>query len=270
MNKDENSMKNQLIIGSVCVAILIVALITYLVYSNSGPEEFEGEEFSSINDVNYTYNEETENIENSESASTEMGKTVEEAENDLEENTVTENKVTTTKKTTSTSTSANTTKNKKEENTSKENEEDKKEKETKKEEEPKFVSPLKGEVMREYSSDTLVYSNTLEEWIAHNGIDIKADQGAEVKSASEGTVYAIKNDPRYGLTVIVNHSAGYQTVYSNLLTAEFVVEGEKVQAGQTIGTVGNTASFEISDDYHLHFEVLKNNKNINPTDCIEF
>ena len=101
-------------------------------------------------------------------------------------------------------------------------------------------------------------------------IDIKADKTSVVKAAAGGTVSAIKNDPRYGLTVIISHDDGYQTVYSNLLTAEFVVKGEKVESGQTIGTVGNSASFEIEDEYHLHFELLKDNEYLNPVNYINF
>ena len=115
-----------------------------------------------------------------------------------------------------------------------------------------------------------MYSNTLQEWVTHNGVDIKADKTSVVKAAAEGTVSAIKNDPRYGLTVIITHDDGYQTVYSNLLTAEFVVKGEKVEGGQTIGTVGNSASFEIEDEYHLHFELLKDNEYLNPVNYINF
>ena len=65
-----------------------------------------------------------------------------------------------------------------------------------------------------------------------------------------------------GLTVVIEHNNGYSTVYSNLLTAEFVTAGESVKKGQTIGTVGNTATFEISDEPHLHFEILKDNVQI--------
>lgn len=67
-----------------------------------------------------------------------------------------------------------------------------------------------------------------------------------------------------GLTVVIEHNNGYSTVYSNLLTAEFVTVGESVKKGQTIGTVGNTATFEISDEPHLHFEILKDNVQIDP------
>lgn len=110
----------------------------------------------------------------------------------------------------------------------------------------------------------MVYSETLKEWVTHNGIDIKADKTTVVKSAEEGTVTAIKNDPRYGTTVIIEHSDGFETRYANLLTAEFVTVGEEVTKGQTIGTVGNTAAFEIMDDYHLHFEILKDGEYQDP------
>ena len=80
-----------------------------------------------------------------------------------------------------------------------------------------------------------------------------------------GTVKSIKNDPRYGLTVVVEHANGFQTVYSNLLSSEFVVEGENIEKGQAIGTVGNTAVFEIADEPHLHFEILKDNIQVDPS-----
>ena len=97
------------------------------------------------------------------------------------------------------------------------------------------------------------------------GIDIKADKTTVVKAAEAGTVKTIKNDPRYGLTIIIEHDQGYQTVYANLLSSEFVIEGEKVDKGQSIGTVGNTATFEIVDEPHLHFEILKDGVQIDPT-----
>ena len=140
---------------------------------------------------------------------------------------------------------------------------------TKKEEEetvkdPEFKMPVEGEIMREYAKDNLVYSATLDEWVTHNGIDKKKKKTTVVKASAEGTVKSIKNDPRYGLTIVIEHVNGFTTVYSNLLTAEFVEEGETVEQGETIGTVGNTATFEIADEAHLHFEILKDNENLDP------
>lgn len=129
---------------------------------------------------------------------------------------------------------------------------------------PEFTMPVEGEIARGFAKDSLIYSETLEEWIVHLGVDIKADRTTVVKAAEKGTVTAIKNDPRYGLTVVIEHVNGYKTVYSNLLTTEFVKEGEKVEKGQSIGTVGNSAAFEIVDEPHLHFEILKDENQVDP------
>ena len=129
---------------------------------------------------------------------------------------------------------------------------------------PEFAMPVEGEILREFAKDSLVYSATLDEWITHNGIDIAADKTTVVKASESGTVKSIKNDPRYGLTIVIEHVNSFSSVYSNLLTAEFVEEGETVEKGQTIGTVGNTATFEIADESHLHFEILKDNEYVDP------
>lgn len=135
---------------------------------------------------------------------------------------------------------------------------------------PVFDKPINGTIIREFAKDNLVFSNTLDEWIVHLGLDIQADKATVVKSAADGIVKSIKNDPRYGLTVVVKHENDFETVYSNLLTAEFVTEGEKLKMGQTLGTVGNNATFEIADEPHLHFELIKNGEKIDPKIYIKF
>ena len=130
---------------------------------------------------------------------------------------------------------------------------------------PTFSKPVEGEISAEFAKDTLIYSNTLKEWVTHMGVDIKAEKATVVKAAAEGKVKSIKNDPRYGITVVVEHVNGFKTIYSNLLTAEFVNEEETVKKGQTLGTVGNTATFEIADAPHLHFEIQKNGISLDPT-----
>lgn len=129
----------------------------------------------------------------------------------------------------------------------------------------KFEAPVSGEIIKDFTMDTLSYSKTLEEWTTHPGIDIKADKTTVVVASEAGTVESIKNDPRYGLTITIAHTSGFKTIYSNLLTTEFVKEGETVEKGQTIATVGESSSFEISDESHLHFEMYKDGELVNPT-----
>lgn len=133
------------------------------------------------------------------------------------------------------------------------------------EKELSFQAPVAGEITKDFAMETLLYSKTLDEWCTHSGIDIKADKAAVVAASESGKVESIKNDPRYGLTVIISHANGFKTMYSNLLTAEFVKEGEEVEKGQTIATVGETASFEIADETHLHFEMYKDGEVVSPT-----
>ncbi len=136
--------------------------------------------------------------------------------------------------------------------------------ETEEAKDPTFSMPVDGEIAKSYGKEKLIYSDTLKEWTTHLGIDIKADKTSVVKASADGSVKSIKNDPRYGLTVVVEHDNGFSSVYSNLLTAEFVVVGETVKAGQTLGTVGNSATFEILDEAHLHFEILKDGNSVDP------
>ena len=141
-------------------------------------------------------------------------------------------------------------------------------------EEPKvvelhFMVPVEGEILKDFADSSLVYSETLKEWTVHLGVDIKAEKGSAVVASEQGTVESIKNDPRYGTTITVVHENGYKTIYSNLLSAEFVSEGQAVEKGQTIGSVGDNAAFEIADEAHLHFEMKKEGETVNPSNYWE-
>ncbi len=275
--KNEN---DKILIYSVAgVAVLLLIVFALLMYGNSLNNDVRNSQLSS-DQIASIVNNETD----SESASSSIGKSVEEQEKNQETEEMkeeTNNKNTTTSEntqvvstetetnntnltntqtaTTSTtsSTSTNSTAVKQQEtnnnNTKKENKK-----------ELSFQKPVEGEIVREFANENLIYSETLQEWVTHMGIDIKAEKTTVVQSAEAGTVKSIKNDPRYGLTVVIEHDDGFQTVYANLLSSEFVKTGEKVTKGQSIGTIGNTAVFESSDEPHLHFEVLKDSVQVDP------
>lgn len=263
-NTQKKSVQDKIIMYSIIgVAVLAIILVGLLMYSKQLSDEVEEgtmtlEQMSNVNNQTNT---------NTESVSTEVGKSVEEAENEMNSTNNT-NTNTATNTTTNTKNSTNTSINITKQNETKttnatSSKTTEKKEETKKE--LSFQKPVDGEIMKGYAKDNLVYSETLQEWTTHLGIDIKAEKTTVVKAAEAGTVKSIKNDPRYGLTIVIEHNDGYETVYSNLLSSEFVVEGEKVERGQSIGTVGNTAAFEVADEPHLHFEILKDSIPIDPT-----
>lgn len=249
--------KNLLYIGGSLLGIGIISFaITFVLYGNKMKEQ------TSIGEEKIARLVQ-EAADSTKSISTQMGKTVEESKNEISNNanTVT-NKTTTntiTKNTTTKNVTSNTT------NTVDTN----KKEETNKTQVITFVKPVDGEITKEFAKEKLVYSNTLEEWATHLGIDIKADKTTVVKASEAGTIKSIKNDPRYGLSVIIEHQDGYETLYANLLTTEFVKVGEQVKQGQSIATVGDTATFEIADEPHLHFEIIKNGEQIDPSTVIK-
>lgn len=132
-----------------------------------------------------------------------------------------------------------------------------------------MAMPTLGKIITPFAMDTLVYSKTLEQWNSHSGIDIAAELGTPVRAAMAGTVAEVRsNDPRLGIVVILDHGDGIQTIYGNLQSDKTVKKGDTIQKGQVIGAVGQTAPFEIEDPPHLHFEVVKNGKNINPEEYL--
>ena len=250
-----DKMISYVVIGVIIVAIIIISLLLYSQKINNDvkDETITLDQMTDMMGDTNEYNEETE------SASTEIGKTVEESKEEIKQENVVQNQTvqntSSNKSVESSNVNTNTTQNTSSETTQK----------TTEVKELSFQRPVEGEVVREFAQENLVYSETLEEWVTHTGIDIKADKTTVVKAAEAGVVKSIKNDPRYGLTIVIEHDDTYQTVYSNLLTSEFVVEGETVEKGQSIGTVGNSAVFEIADEPHLHFEILKDAIAIDPS-----
>ena len=135
--------------------------------------------------------------------------------------------------------------------------------------EPKKISykmPLNGELQKAYSSGELVWDETMQDWRTHNGVDIASDDGDEVDTSAPGTVTFAAKDESFGYVVKIDHQNGITTVYKNL--GKIVVkEGDSVDEGQMIGTVGTSASFESAQKPHLHFEVIEDGVYKNP---IEF
>jgi len=261
----------RLIVYIVTAIIIGVVIISYILIVNMLSEEEKEEQIAEVENSKQELEKEiiisdVEKEEELESVSTQIGKTVEESSNQDIEAEETVNKESEVKRTEETSenieSNFKTSSNEKNSNETVSNETEKEEAEAK---EITFVMPTDGDIVRGFAKDSLVYSETLQEWIVHQAIDIKANSRDVIKAAAEGKVTAIKNDPRYGLTVIIEHAGGFKTVYSNLLTAEFVVEGEQVKQGQTLGTVGSSATFEIADEPHLHFEMLKDSEYVDPT-----
>lgn len=95
----------------------------------------------------------------------------------------------------------------------------------------------------------------------HTGIDFSARVGTPIYASGAGTVTKLSNSLQgYGKQVEIDHGFGFVTKYAHM--SEFKVKlGQKVKRGECIGYTGNTGT---STAPHLHYEVIKNRKKVNP------
>lgn len=127
-----------------------------------------------------------------------------------------------------------------------------------------FIFPVSGAVVKDYSGDNLVYSETLKDWRTHNGIDFYAEEGTDVLAVADGTVEAITDNGMFGRTVIILHNGGVRSIYSNLAEGTEVAIGDNVTKGTPVGKVGSTAAAEALEKPHLHFEISLNEETADP------
>ena len=113
----------------------------------------------------------------------------------------------------------------------------------------KAVAPTKGEVIKPFSGDKLVYDQTMCDWRTHNGTDFSCTQG--------DTVY---EDGLMGHTVTVEHVGGLISSYSGLSSASAVKKGDTLKMGDAIGTAGGTAIAESNQPYHVHVSVSQDGR----------
>lgn len=99
--------------------------------------------------------------------------------------------------------------------------------------------------------------------IVNNGIDIRTDEGAQVRSIFEGTVVGTQFIPGFDYMVILQHGS-YYTVYSNLESVS-VKKGDKVAIRQALGKVSTNAKTNTSE---VHFEIWKEKTRLNPQDWV--
>ncbi len=125
-----------------------------------------------------------------------------------------------------------------------------------------FIKPVSGQVFKEFSGDSLVFSKTLGDWRVHNGTDIRCEYGSAVCSSAHGTVASVSRDDRYGNVVIVRHEDGSMLYYCGLDEIS-VKEGDAVLSGQKLGTVG-VVPCECEDEPHLHLMAMRDGEFVEP------
>ncbi len=134
----------------------------------------------------------------------------------------------------------------------------------------KRCKPVEGEILQPFSDGALVKSPTTGVWQTHNGVDISASLGEDVHAMDAGVISQIEDNALWGIVVTIDHKNGSISRYCNLSEQLAVSEGDTVESGTVIGTVGQTADAESAGETHLHVEVLINGKYVDPMELLSY
>ncbi len=131
---------------------------------------------------------------------------------------------------------------------------------------PSFVLPVSGALSKKHDPELQVYSNTMNDYRVHLGVDLVTEANAPVYAAADGTISKVWKDVLMGYCIAVSHSGDCLTVYKNLGEdlPDGIQEGVKVRSGQLIATVGESAMIEVADEPHLHFEMVIDDLSVDP------
>ena len=137
---------------------------------------------------------------------------------------------------------------------------------------PSFTLPVNaGSLAKSHDAELQVFSNTMQDYRVHLGVDICAEANSEVFASADGTVAEVWEDAMMGVCVAVAHDGDAVSVYKNLATtlADGIKAGVKLKAGDKIGYVGDTAMTELADEPHLHFEMTVGGLQVDPLEYFD-
>ena len=130
-------------------------------------------------------------------------------------------------------------------------------------EEAKMIWPVDGDLVKDYSMDTTIYFDTLDQYKVNPGLMIQADVNEEVVAAFGGTVTEISDSSEYGTMLTVDMGEGYEAVYGQMKDLS-VEEGSTIVKGQALGNVATPTSYYTNEGSHLFFEIKKDGKPVDP------
>ena len=131
---------------------------------------------------------------------------------------------------------------------------------------PTFSLPVSGAVLKKHDPTLQVFSNTMNDYRVHLGVDIVTEAAAPVYAAADGKVEKIWEDTMMGYCIAIKHGGASYTIYKNLAKElpDGIAEGVTVRAGQLIASVGESAMIEVADEPHLHFEMTVSDLSVDP------
>ena len=127
-----------------------------------------------------------------------------------------------------------------------------------------MVMPVEStSVLNEYG---FYHNTTLGTYYHHVGMDFAAEVGAQVLAVDDGVVESISRDDLLeGTQIVVAHENGVKSVYRFVEESQTLKVGDRVERGEVIATVAEANGNEYKDGAHLHFEMLVDGENVDPS-----
>lgn len=133
--------------------------------------------------------------------------------------------------------------------------------------EKSYTMPINGDILKDFSADTLQFSQTFGDMRLHTAVDIACKEGAFISALTDGKVLSFEESAALGGVLTIDHDDGLIVKYACIKDPKFKA-GDTLKSGDLIGAVG-TVPNESSDQSHIHIEATKNNKPISILDLFK-
>ncbi len=130
---------------------------------------------------------------------------------------------------------------------------------------PALALPVTGKIGNGYG---FAYAPAYGDYRFHAGLDLEAAAGSEVKAAAAGVVKQVEHSDAWRYRLVIDTSNGYQVAYAHLGSIK-VAKGDRVQTGTVLGILSEPGTAEAGTPAHLHLELLKNGKAIDPVPALQ-
>lgn len=131
-----------------------------------------------------------------------------------------------------------------------------------------YILPAGTQIVKDYSMGVPVFSNTMQDWRTHNGIDFACAEGDPVFAAADATVAAVYEDVSWGGVAVLDFGNGMTAEYCGLQPDSISLQvGDKIASGEVVGVVG-TVPIEADEGCHLHYEMRNNGVLVDPLEAM--
>ncbi len=130
-----------------------------------------------------------------------------------------------------------------------------------------FSSPLSLNIGSDFSMGVPVFSQTMNDYRTHNGVDFIGVKGESVRTVGEGTVVSVEKNALWGNQVTVDHGNGITSCISGLSDEALIGVGTTVYTDTVIGVIGDIP-VEKSEQSHIHLEMRENGKLVDPLELL--